>query len=65
MEKFTTNIEPFQGAKPTNLERFIWLLERAFYRPMGILQWHYLLWKQPLWFLACEATTKSSSKHEK
>jgi hypothetical protein len=37
MEKCTTNIEPFQGAKPTNLERFIWLLERAFYR----LMWHF------------------------
>jgi hypothetical protein len=39
MEKCTTNIEPFQDAKPTLLERFIWLLERAFYKPM----WHFAM----------------------
>jgi len=39
MEKCTTNIEPFQDAKPTDLERFIWLLERAFYK----LMWHFAM----------------------
>jgi hypothetical protein len=65
MEKCTTNIEPFQGAKPTKLERFIWLLERAFYR----LIWHFAMGitrhcGSNHCGLACEATTKSS-KYEK
>jgi hypothetical protein len=39
MKKCTTNIEPFQDAKSTDLGRFIWLLERAFDR----LMWHFAM----------------------